>query len=29
MTRQHYVALLKQLVVDENLPMLWNELEPD
>ena len=29
MTRQHYVALLKQLVVDGHLPMLWSDLDPD
>jgi len=27
MTRQHYVALLKQLVVDGLLPTLWSELD--
>jgi hypothetical protein len=28
-TRQHYVALLKQLLVEDKLPMLWNDLDPD
>ena len=28
-TRQHYVALLEQLLVDGKLPMLWNDLDPD
>ena len=27
MTRQHYVSLLRQLVVDGHLPRLWSELE--
>jgi len=27
-TRQHYVALLGQLLVDGKLPMLWNDLDP-
>jgi len=27
MTRQHYVALLKQVLVDGKLP-LWNDLDP-
>jgi len=27
-TRQHYVRFLKQLLVDGNLPMLWNDLDP-
>jgi hypothetical protein len=29
LTRQHYVALLKQLVVDGQLPMVWSDLNPD
>lgn len=28
-TRKHYVALLKQVLIDEEVPMLWSELEPD
>ena len=28
-TRQHYVALLKQLLIDDKVPMLWSELDPD
>ena len=28
-TREHYVALLKQLLADGKLPMLWNDLDPD
>ena len=27
-TRQHYVALLKELLVDGKLPMLWKDLDP-
>ena len=26
-TRQHYVALLKQLLIEGKLPMLWTELD--
>ena len=29
LTRQHYVALLEQLVVDGHLPMLWSDMNPD
>lgn len=28
-TRQHYVALLKQLLVDGKLRIRWNDLNPD
>jgi hypothetical protein len=28
-TRQHDVALLKELLVDGKLPLLWNDLDPD
>ena len=26
-TREHYVALIRQLVVDGQLPMLWSDLD--